>query len=59
MVYTQEANEESERIMQSPLHYVSVEGDLIRDIGNESYQCMYNMTKYADQKRKGYYYGRS
>lgn len=48
MVYTQEANEESERIMQSPLHYVSVEGDLIRDIGNESYQCMYNMTKYAD-----------
>lgn len=46
MVYSLEANAEADRIMRSPLHYLSVDGSIIRDIGNEAYLSFYNMTRY-------------
>lgn len=46
MVYSLEANAEADRIMRSPLHYLSVNGNIIRDIGNEAYLSFYNMTRY-------------
>lgn len=46
MCYTIEANEEAAEILNSLKHYMSIQGDLIRVIGNEAYLTFYNMTKY-------------
>lgn len=48
MVFTQEANEEAEKLLNSTKHYVSIAGDAMRDIGKESILCAYCMT--ADPK---------
>lgn len=45
MVFTQEANEEAERILNSSKHYITEDQELIRTVQNESYLTFFNMTK--------------
>lgn len=45
-VFTQESNEECERIITSKLNLLSIEGKGIRTIGNEGAQALYSMTKF-------------
>lgn len=45
-VFTQEANEECERIMKSKPNMLSILGQGIRPIGNEASQTLYSMTKF-------------
>lgn len=44
-VFTQEANQEAEDIMFSIKHYVSINGTMMRTVGNEIFLTYYNMTK--------------
>lgn len=46
MVYSLEANQEAEEILNDIKHYMSIQGSIIRDVGNEAYLTFYNMTKY-------------
>lgn len=45
-VFTQEANEECERIMLSKCNLLNIEGKGIRSIGNEGIQTLYSMTAF-------------
>ena len=45
MVFTQEANEEAEKLLKSPKHYITEDQELIRVIQNEAYLTFYNLTK--------------
>lgn len=45
LLFTLEANEETEEKIHSLTHYLTVNGDLIRTLGNEALLCMYNMTR--------------
>lgn len=45
MVYSEEANEEAERLMKSERHYVNIAGGAMRNIGLEAILCAYNMTR--------------
>ena len=45
MVFTQEANEEAEKLLKSPKHYITEDQELIRVVQNESYLTFYNLTK--------------
>lgn len=45
MLFTLEANEEAEKQLHEIKHYVTVNGELARVIGNESYLTFYNMTR--------------
>lgn len=45
MVFTQEANEEAERLLKSPKHYITEDEELIRVVQNEAYLTFFNMTK--------------
>ena len=46
MVYSQEANQEAEEIINQVKQYLSTGGSGVRFIGNEVYLTYYNMTKY-------------
>lgn len=45
MVYSLEANEEAENIMNDLKHYVSIQGNIVRTMKNEVNLCFYAMTK--------------
>lgn len=45
-VFTQEANEECERIMRSKSNILTVQGTAVRGIGNEGVQTLYSMTAF-------------
>lgn len=45
ILFSVEANEEAAKQMTELKHYVSIKGDLVRVIGNESYLTFYNMTR--------------
>nr|DAS02443.1 MAG TPA: RNA polymerase I subunit [Caudoviricetes sp.] len=45
ILFTQEANEEIERIMYSKKNYIDAKGKLIRDCGKEATQTFYVLTK--------------
>lgn len=45
IVFSVEANEEAAKHLTELKHYVSIKGDLVRVIGNESYLTFYNMTR--------------
>lgn len=45
MVYSVEANQEAEEIMNSMKHFISIQGDIVRVVKNEGYLTFYNMTK--------------
>lgn len=45
ILFTLEANEEAEGQLNDIKHYVTINGDLARVIGNESYLTFYNMTR--------------
>lgn len=46
MLFSLEANQEAEEIINSLKHYVSIQGDIIRVVGNEAYLTFYNMTRH-------------
>lgn len=45
MVFTQEANEEAEKILHSPKHFITEDKELIRVVANETYMTWYNITE--------------
>lgn len=45
MVFTIEANQEAEDLINDIKHYVSIQGNLVRVLGNETYLTFYNMTR--------------
>lgn len=45
ILFTLEANEEAEKQLHEIKHYVTINGDLARVVGNESYLTFYNMTR--------------
>lgn len=48
-VFTQEANEECERILMSKSNLISIDGVGVRDnAGNEGIQTLYNLTRFRD-----------
>ncbi len=46
MLYSIEANQEAKEILNSLKHFVSIQGDIVRVVGNEAYLTFFNMTKY-------------
>lgn len=46
MVYSIEANQEAEKIINSLKHYISIQGGIVRIVKNEAYMTWYSMTKY-------------
>lgn len=46
--FSEEANSEAEDYIHSLKHYVSIQGELNRILGNESCLTFYNMTRYED-----------
>lgn len=47
LLFSQEANEEAEEKIFNLTNYMTIGGNLIRVLGNESVLCMYNMTRRA------------
>ena len=45
-VFTQEANEECERIINNKTNILTIEGIGVRGIGNEAVQTLYTMTRF-------------
>jgi hypothetical protein len=45
-VFTQEANEECERLMKEKANFLSIQGKGLRTIGNEGAQTLYSMTRF-------------
>lgn len=45
ILFTIEANEEAARQLNEIRHYVSIQGNLVRILGNETYLTFYNMTR--------------
>lgn len=52
ILYSIEANQEAAQALDDIKHYVSIQGNLVRVIGNESYLTFYNMTRRDDNKAK-------
>ncbi len=52
IAFTQEANAELERYMYSKDNFVSINGNMIRDISKEAFQTFYVMTKEPDAYSK-------
>ena len=46
MVYSIEANQEAEEIINNLKHYISIQGDLVRMVKNETFLSFFCMTKY-------------
>ena len=44
-VFSKEANEEAEILINSKVNILNQNGDLIRSIGNEAIQCIYSLTR--------------
>lgn len=45
ILFSIEANKEAEEAINNISHYVSIQGNMIRVLGNESYLTFYNMTR--------------
>jgi hypothetical protein len=45
MCYSVEANQEAANALNNIKHYVSIKGDIVRTLSNESYLTFYNMTR--------------
>ena len=45
IVYSIEANQEAKKMLDDIKHYVSIQGRLVRVLGNEAYLSFYNMTR--------------
>jgi hypothetical protein len=45
ILFSQEANAEAESIINDVKHFVSIQGELVRNIGNEAFLTFYGMTK--------------
>ena len=45
ILFSIEANKEAEEAINNISHYISIQGNMIRVIGNESYLTFYNMTR--------------
>lgn len=52
IVWTQEANEECERVMNKPSFFVRMDGSLVRYVEIEAIQTFYNMTKNSGKTNK-------
>lgn len=52
IMWTQEANEECERVMSRPSFFVRMDGSLIRYLEIEAIQTIYNLTKNPNNKNK-------
>lgn len=46
MVFSIEANQEAEELINSLKHYISIQGGIVRIVKNEAYLTFYNMTRY-------------
>ena len=46
LCFTLEANKEAAELCRSVKHFLSTQGDMIRNVGNEAYLTFYNMTRY-------------
>lgn len=46
MVFTQEANQEAEKLINDKKYFVDTKGRLLRVVENEAYLTFYSMTKY-------------
>lgn len=47
-VFSQEANEECERIMKEKTQLLNIQGGALRTVGNEGAQTLYSMTRFTD-----------
>lgn len=45
ILFTIEANDEAARQLDEIRHYVSIQGNLVRVLGNETFLTFYNMTR--------------
>ena len=45
-VFSQEANDECERLMVNKANLLTIEGNAIRKIGNEAVQTLYSLTRF-------------
>ena len=45
LVFSIEANQEAEELLNNVKHYISIQGNLVRVLGNEAYLTFYNMTR--------------
>ena len=45
ILFSLEANQEADQAMKDIKHYVSIQGNLVRVLGNEAYLTFYNMTR--------------
>ena len=45
IVFSIEANQEAKEALENIKHYVSIQGRLVRVLGNEAYLSFYNMTR--------------
>ncbi len=46
MVYSIEANQEAEEIINNLKHYISIQWNIVRTVSNEAFLCFYTMSKY-------------
>jgi DNA-directed RNA polymerase beta' subunit len=52
IIFTQEANEEAENFMKTKSNFINTNGTLIRVVGNEVIQTLFDLTKDIDNKSK-------
>lgn len=52
IIWTQEANAECEKVIESKSYFLSTSGSLIRTIGNEAMQTFYSLTKAPGEKNR-------
>ena len=51
-IFSQEANEEAERIMKQKSNLITIDGGIIRSIGNEGMQTLFTMTRFKKAVNK-------
>ena len=51
-IFSQEANEEAERIMKKKSNLITIDGGIIRSIGNEGMQTLFTMTRFKKAVKK-------
>ena len=50
-IFSQEANEEAERIIFSKTNLITINGGIIRTIGNEAIQTLFTMTRFREKTK--------
>ena len=50
-IFSQEANEEAEQKMMAKTNLITINGGIIRSIGNEAIQTLFTMTRFKERKR--------